>query len=79
MQLWWVVCSQDTKLELWIATYSFVVSLVWHESSSVMNKLKEVRNTISGNDFMTIDELEDCLQKQLHKAKSRDNSTDLII
>ena len=73
-----MVCSQDTKLELWIATYLFVVSLVWHESSSVMDKLKEIRNPISGNDFMKIDELEGCLQKQLQKARSRDKSTDMI-
>ena len=42
---------------------SFVASFVWREGSSVMDKLKEIENEISENDFKKIDELKDCLQR----------------
>ena len=57
---------------------SFVVSFVWRGSSSVMDKLKEIENVISENDFKKIDEIKDCLQRQLKEARSRDKSTELI-
>ena len=42
-----------------------------------MDKLKEIENVISENDFKKIDELKDCLQRQLQEARSRDKSTEL--
>ena len=43
-----------------------------------MDKLKEIENAMSENDLKKIVKLEDCLQKQLQEARSRDKSTDLI-
>ena len=43
-----------------------------------MDKLKEIENVLSENDFKKIDELKDCLQRQLQEAISRDKSTELI-
>ena len=43
-----------------------------------MDKLKEIENAISENDFKKTDELKDCLQRQLQEARSRDKSTDLM-
>ena len=43
-----------------------------------MDKLKEIENANSMNNFKKTDELKDCLHKQLQEARSRDKSTDLI-
>ena len=66
---WRVLCSQDTKLELRLLSRFFGVKVLL---TSVMDKLKAIENAISENDLKRIDELQDCLQRQLQEARSRD-------
>ena len=61
--------SQDTKLELRLLSHFFGVKVLL---TSVMEKLKAMENAISENDLKRIDELKDCLQRQLQEARSRD-------
>ena len=61
--------SQDTKLELRLLPRFFGVKVLL---TSVMDKLKAIENAISENDLKRIDELKDCLQRQLQEARSRD-------
>ena len=61
-----IYCRNICSIGGWFAVktpnLNFVCCIVWRESSSVMDKLKEIENAISDNDFKKIDELKDCLQ-----------------
>ena len=57
MHHWRVARTQDTKLEFRLLYRLFGVKV------RVMDKLKEIENAISKNDFKKIDELKDCLQR----------------
>ena len=60
---------QDTKLELRLLSRFFGMKFLL---TSVMDKLKAIENAITENDLKRIDELKDCLQRQLQEARSRD-------
>ena len=61
--------NQDTKLELRLLSRFIGMKVL---PTSVMDKLKAIENAISENDLKRIDELKDCLQRQLQEARSRD-------
>ena len=63
---WRVVRSQDTKLELCLLSRLFGVKVLL---TSVIDKLKAIENATSENDFKKIDELKDCLQRQLQEGR----------
>ena len=42
-----------------------------------MDRLKEIENAVSENHVKKIDEIENCLQKQLMEVSSKKKSTDL--